>query len=239
MHTPQNIEIIVNERGKQDALLFHRQSELCYTISRFAVYKRKSYFGIVSLPVASTDILTYTLPCVADEIIAVSDTGLFIVRIGELFALFDAEASDWSLPYCFTAYSLSDTQYGTMELMINNRKGLFDLQSKLIIIPIAYDEVTMWPGGEYLWVKQDGSFHFINRLTGQLISPFDICMPFDTPHGMFAQNNDGILCCFTDEGYIDKAKYRRYIIEHHGRGTFYNFRTHTLYITDIYGHVLR
>lgn len=243
MHIPQDIRAIVGERSEYDALLFYRQPELCYITSRFAVYKRKSYFGIVSqlqsAPLAPADRLRFILPCVADEITAVTDTGLFVVRIGGLLALFDADAADWPVSHCFTAYTVADTQNNTMELLKDSRKGLFDFKSKRLVIPIAYDEVTLWAGGEYLWVKQQGNFHFVKRLTGQFISLFNACMAFDTLRGMFALRHDGTLCCFTDEGYVDEAQYRRYIIERHGRGEFYNYRTHALYITDIYGRVLR
>lgn len=243
MNIPQYLEAIVHERSECDALLFYRQPELCYSTSRFAVYKRKSYFGIVSQPqyvsVVPVDRLRYILPCVADEITAVSDAGLFIIKIGGLFTLFDADAADWLLPCCFTAYTVADAQYGTMELWKDSRKGLFDLKSKRLIIPIAYDEVTLWSGGEYLWVKLQGNFHFVKSSTGQFIFLFNACMAFDTPQGMFVQRTDGMLCCFTDEGYTDEVQYRSYIIEHHGRGKFYNCRTHTFYIADIYGRVLK
>lgn len=244
MHIPQDIKSILGDRSEHDALLFYCQPDLCYITSHFAVYKRKSYFGIVSQLhsvgiVPSSDKVRYILPCVADEITAVSDTGLFVVRIGELFALFDADAADWLLPQCFTGYKVSDTQFGTMELLKDSRKGLFDLKSKRLIIPIAYDEVTLWAGGEYLWVKQQKNFHFVKRSTGQFISLFNVCMAFDTLRGMFAQRADGVLCCFNDEGYVDEAQYRNYIIKNYGRGEFYNYRTHTLYIADIYGRVLR
>lgn len=230
------ITSILNERLERDKLLFFRTPQAVYTGLYFSVYARKSLYGIATNGEADGDKVVFVLSCVYDAIEELIGN-IFLVRVDDYYGIFDAQAAIWLLEPCFSSFT-TYSDYHTMEVVADGRKGLFCFDCKRMVIPMKYDEVTSSAQGDYLWVKMNGTYHFVKCESGEFISLYNIQMAYDTPHCMFAQRNDGSVCCFTHEGYADECQYRKFIIAHQGRGRLQNYKKHLLHIADIYGYVI-
>ena len=224
---------IIKHRVKWLEEFFYIRTKVLVDFGNYKVVKRKQFMGIVN---AKKNILEEILPTIFDEIVMI-DQGLAMIRLLNKWGIYDVEKLSWIVEPCCEQVIKNDF-YKTMELIVSNKHGLFDIKEKTLLIPIQYEDVTINSTNEYLWVKKDSKYHYIKRSTGRFLSMIEAVMAYDTNLGLFIKKIDGTVRCVDESGLDDPVLFRSLMIENNGRLKLQNIKLHECDIIDIYGFIL-
>ncbi len=210
---------------------FYIQENIEYTFADFGVIKRKNYFGVITLSSHEDVLLT-----LYDKITPINNE-LLQVEVGLKKGFYSLRNRVWIvLPICDNIIHYE--HYRTIELIVENKHGLLDIEKHDITIPIEYEDVTISTNGDYLWVKKHSTYHFIRKSDKSFVSIPEAIQAYDTSHYMFVKKSNGVVVCVGDDGLRNEMTMREYIKESNGRLKLLNIKLHVLDIVDLYGYIL-
>ncbi len=177
-----------------------------------------------------------TVPTLYDEVRIIT-LDLCALRVEKLWAMADPQTGDRITPFRYSDIGLE--QYGSVPVTSRDGgKGIFDCDRRRESVAPEYDETSMAPGTEYVWVRRNGTFGFTERATGRYIPAGGLIKPYDTPEGMIGLNELGRVMAFTSGGYESPSLLRMMVMDAGGHLALRNYSLHDEDIIDVYGNIV-
>lgn len=227
---------LYERRLAKDARLGHVNLIIESSFSEFDAHivRRRNYWGV-------TDTYgIYLLPPVFDSIQeVVPQSGLIIATIDQDRMLYDLSSHVvlTELKSDVEAFCVPDM--GSLELHAEGNSGLWSINEKKVLIPIAFDEVCHDSRSRFLWVRKGKEFDYIRVSDGKKMGLQNVINVYDSPSTMFIeQGESGMIKMLDSEGFEDELGLRRLVTSHQGRYKLLNKQHSLSVIIDVYGFIL-
>ena len=226
-------EEIVIERQKWAHSHFYVELKEMKCASGYRILKRKMYQGLFR---QTNRDYQEVLPTIYDNLSFITNS-LVEAKLDRYIGYFSLQKNDWVV---FPEYeqSVRHDACHSIELVFNGKHGLMDMNTHELVIPVAFDDVTICPFYSYLWVKRMERFYVIRKSDGHLISLLNAIRVYDDPDGIFVKQENGSVVCFNEEGEVDELKMRNIMLQYRGRKKVQNIKYHNVEIIDNNGYVL-
>ena len=166
------------------------------------------------------------------------------LNVGAVFMEGKAALVDLYEGTLLTDFDYDDVEFSAADhsviLKKEGRKGLFDVQTRNVVMDTAYHEINRNVGQRFSWSYSPEAGYEINDSlkdrTIQLGKGVEEC--FDEKYGHIFVLRDGRIQMIDDEGYSDAKGYRSLLASLGGRLDLYNSVKGILVTADIYAHII-
>lgn len=225
----ETIEDILRQRQIEDDRIFFVERAIVSEVGEYSVVQRRNWKGIC----CHGETL---LPTIYDDIVVIDATTAVVTVKGQCAAYHLYRQS------LLTGYEYEEIikvpYYNYLYLLRDSKRGVYDLSASSLLLSPQFDEISNHFSFQYLWVKRNRYYHFVNLQTGKFCSMPNLILAYDSPDGMFGLCENGKVSCFTENGTSDNDMFRAIVIKHGGHLTLQNFKDRLTHIVDIYGNVL-
>lgn len=212
-----------------DANFYIHKKEVCMS-GEYKVMRRKEMYGVDNVSGEEE------LPTIADAIQLLPNR-LAGIKIKSKYGIFDLQDHLWVIePNCHQL--IANDFRNIIECVIGEKHGLVDIMSRRLIVKPEYDDVSLCISGNYIWVKQNDNFHFIEKGSGKLIRIPNASYAYDCDKDTLFVRKGNHVVCVDDRGGIDKVRFREIIVASKGRLRLENSRYHAIHIIDQYGYII-
>ena len=228
-----NILSIFTRRCEQakERLVYSVKPEHYKTVGDTDVVLMKKYYGL------SRGGKLILLP-VFDEIKFSEDGNVIFGLISNLWTMFDTYSGQELIPQSFEDLPVYNYAYRTLEIIVDNQHhGLYDVNSKRMILKPEYDDVDCSTAFSHLWVRKGRRWGFVNKTTCQETLVYDMDMAYEADGGLFLRRGQKIIH-IDERGISDEQALRRFVLSHKGRGVVHNAKYHDTTYFDIYGNII-
>lgn len=197
------------------------------------IEKRKNFVGL------SSKSKGFILPTIYDDIIPVN-SNIVCVYICDKLGFYGVNLCKWIIEPVCDNLAINDF-YNSIEIIQDNKHGLIDIDNQRLLIAPYYDNVSINSKCNYVWVEQNGLYHYIKRSTGEMLTMPGAVDAYDTDVGedvMFIKKNNGTVECVDEKGNIAIIAFRHIMKKNHGRLKLYNSKKHSFVVIDTYGRIL-
>ena len=221
------------EREKWLDSHFFIKPKIVKSLNGMNIERRKSFVGLSSEN--GEDIL----PTIFDDLIYI-EPYIACVCIEGKYGFYNIILNKWLIdPYC-DSYIIHDF-YKSIEIIHDCKHGLIDIDDQCLLISPCFENVSANSKCNYIWVEQNGVYHYIKRSTREKISMPGAVDAYDTNFKedvVFIKKKNGIIECMNEKGYLAITEFRHIMKRNNGRLKLYNSKTHNFVIIDVYGRIL-
>lgn len=223
----------IKEREKWLDSHFFIKPKIVKSLNGMNIERRKSFVGL------SSENGEVILPTIFDDLMFI-EAYLTCVCIEGKYGFYNIILNKWLIePFC-DSYIINDF-YKSIEIIQNNKHGLIDIDDQCLLISPYYENVSGNSKCKYIWVEQNGLYHYIKRSTGEKLSMPGAVDAYDTNFKedvVFVKKKNGMVECMNEKGYLAITEFRRIMKRNNGRLKLYNSKRHNFVIIDIYGRIL-
>lgn len=223
----------IKDREKWLDSHFFIKTEIVKSLNGMNIERRKYFVGL------SSENGEVILPTFFDDLIFV-DPNMLCAYINERYGFYNVLTNKWIIEPSCESYLMNDF-YKSIEIIQNGKHGLIDIDDQCLLINPCYEKVSANSKCNYIWVEQNGLYHYIKRSTGEKLSMPGAIDAFDTnfeEEVVFIKKRNGMVECMNEKGYLAIAEFRHIMKRHAGRLKLYNSQKHNFVIIDIYGRIL-
>ena len=225
----------IKEREKWLDSHFFIKPKIVKSLKGMNVERRKHFIGL------SSENGEVILPTIFDDLIFI-DPNLLCVCLDRKYGFYNILVNKWVIePSCET-YIINDF-YKSIEIIRDGKHGLIDIENQCLLISPYYENVSANSKCNYIWVEQNGLFHYIKRSTGEKLNMPGAVDAYDAnfkeeEEVVFIKTRNGTVECMTEKGYLAIPEFRHIMKRNDGRLKLYNSKKHNFVIIDIYGRIL-
>lgn len=212
---------------------FFIKPEIVICLEDINIERRKDFFGLSS---KNDEVV---LPTIFDDIKCV-DSNIVCVCIDKKFGFYDILLYKWIIEPLCDSYIINDF-YKSIEIIKDGKHGLIDVDNQRLLVGPYYEDVSVNSKCGYIWVEQNGLYHYIKRSNGEKLNMPGAVDAYDTHFEedvIFIKKHNGIVECVNEKGCLAITEFRQIMKRNHGRLKLYNSKKHNFVIIDIYGRIL-
>lgn len=229
MINPDFAKLITTRIACDDSIFFTDLHPVS-TVHGVDIVRRKKLFGIMQSG------QTRLRPIFDTVEVASADVAL--VKLKDYYALYSIADGSSISDFEYVDYEIRN---GLIQLQKHNgRSELFELDGcRYIHRGEGFDKFNILVSStEYLWAHRNGSYSFIHRRSGRVVSPPAVILPYDTAVGIWGLDEHNRIAAFDDNGSINESILRKCVLKNGGYLTLSNYTEKIEHTIDIYGNIL-